>query len=70
MFFDVLLRINPLRELRAIIKSEVPVATLRGSLKKNKSVGTIRNPPPAPTKAVKEPMPMGLRIIIARDFFD
>jgi hypothetical protein len=48
--------LNPVRELMAIINSEVPTAVLNGRPVRNTSAGIIKNPPPAPTRPVKKPI--------------
>lgn len=47
---------NPMSELMAIIKREVPAAVLNGKPVKKINAGIIRNPPPAPTNPVRKPM--------------
>ena len=46
---------NPMSELAAIIKSDVPIAFLGVSLHKNINAGIIIKPPPEPTNPVKNP---------------
>lgn len=47
--------VNPIVELIKMISSEVATALFIGIFAKRTKAGTIRNPPPAPTKPVMVP---------------
>ena len=47
--------VNPIKELIEITINEVATASFIGNLAKNTKAGTIKNPPPAPTKPVTIP---------------
>ncbi len=53
---------NPDNELMLIIKSEVPTAVLNGKPVSSTNAGIIRNPPPAPTSPVRNPIKTPSRI--------
>ena len=55
-----------MRELIAMMQSEVPIAFLKLSLKKNIKTGTMINPPPAPIKPVIKPTNTPSMITIGR----
>ena len=50
------LLITPTMELIAIINNDVPTANFISRLRKMTNDGIIRNPPPAPTRPVNNPM--------------
>lgn len=47
---------KPIREFRAIIRRDVPIAFFIGNFIKMTKAGIKRNPPPAPKKPVTRPM--------------
>ena len=50
--------INPMKDFRAMIVSDVVIALFMGSLKKRISTGTIKKPPPVPVIPVMIPIPV------------
>lgn len=46
---------NPIKDLTAIIRSEVPIAFFIGIFANNTNAGMIKKPPPAPTNPVSKP---------------
>jgi len=61
--------IKPIRELRAMIKSDVPIASFIGILLNITRAGIIIKPPPAPTNPVMVQTPAPSKIIQRMCFF-
>ena len=49
---------NPTKDWIAIINKDVLIAFFIGSFTSKTNAGTIKNPPPAPTKPAKTPIPI------------
>lgn len=67
---DLSLNKNPKSEFKVIIASEVAIAFSMGIFSKIVRAGTIKNPPPAPTKPVTPPTKIPLvKIFFGLGFF-
>ncbi len=53
---------NPIRQLMVMMVSEVAMALFTSSLAYKSNAGTIRKPPPAPSKPVTNPTPIAITI--------
>ena len=56
ILFSVISPVKPINDWKETMKSDVPTAIFIGFFAKISKVGTIKKPPPAPTKPESKPI--------------